>query len=313
MTDSLNPEQTNMEQTDEETSAELNQQIRNRLAQQLRSARKQKGLTIEEASSQLKIRKAYIQALEDNDWKALPEEVYALGFLRQYAALLDADCHQDIEALRSSENYRLTKPYTIPDPSIAPSKTWAIAAAILFALLFILFNTVGDDENKTSPAKVSVADTHPVPPTVTTKEVIPEASVEKNAPPAPQLSTASSGAVHPSSKVTPVSPLQTKKAIPLITPVEKTVGTHSYRLTAIESSAWLQVYDSSGVLLKEALLHPGQSLLLESEAPFLTVTCGNAAALKIEVDHTLYAAAGTLGDPGKVLRGFRIDASVHDH
>jgi len=336
MTKSLNPEQMKVEEADKETSAnELKKQIQARLGQQLRSARECRELTISEAASQLKIRTVYLQGLESGDWSNLPEEVYVLGFLRQYAALLGENCHEDIEALKSSD-YQLTKPYTIPDPPIAPSKMWAVAAAVLFVLLFILFNTVRDDGNESPPAKASVTDTNPVPVIATTEQDIPEAPAEKNIPPAPQLPAtssdssqkpdnvqmmpqdssqapvASSDSGQSSSNVTTVTPSQTKKELPLITTLEKTVEMHRYRLTAIESSAWLQVYDSSGTLLREALLHSGQSLVLESDAPFLTVTCGNAAALKIEVDHALYAAAGTLGAPGKVLRGFRIDASGHD-
>ncbi len=314
MADPLNPERINMEQTDKKIPAnELKEQIQARLGQQLRSARERRELSIGEASEQLKIRKVYLQALEIGDWNNLPEEVYSLAFLRQYAALLGEDCHEDVEALKSSD-YQLTRPYTIPDPPIAPNKMWAMAAAVLFVLLFILFNTVRDGGNKAPPPKVSVAGTSLVPVKGTsTKHVTPEGSVKKSTPLMPPSPAVSSGVTPSSSNTNPVTLLQTKKTIPVTTTTtEKITEMHHYRLTAIKSSAWLQVRDPSETLLKEALLHPGQSLLLESKAPFLTVTCGNAAALKIEVDHILYAAAGTLGAQGKVLRAFRIDASGHD-
>jgi len=318
MTDPSNHEQTRMEQIDKETPAnEAKEQIQVRLGQRLCSARKRRGLTVREASAQLKIREVYLRALEGGDWNHLPEEVYVLAFLRQYAALLGEDCHEDIEALKSGD-YQLTKPYTIPDPPIAPNKMWAIAAAILFILLFILFNTLENGKNETLSSKTSIADTSPPPPdrTTTTKHLTPKDTVKENAPLAPplasQLPAAASDSSPPSPKINPTTMPQTKKVLPLAAITKKVARIHRYRLTAIGSSAWLQVRDSSGILLKEVLLHPRQSVSLESDAPFLMVTCGDAAALKIEVDHTLYAAAGTLGAAGEVLRGFRINASGQD-
>ncbi len=317
MTDPLNPEQTRTEQTDKETSAnEAKEQIQLRLGQRLCSAREHRKLTIKEASAQLKIREVYLRALESGDWNHLPEEVYVLAFLRQYAALLGEDCHEDIEALKSGD-YQLTKPYTIPDPPIAPNKIWAIAAAILFVLLFILFNTLENGEKETPPSKTPIADTSPPPPgKTTTKHSTPEKALKENAPLVPplasQLSATASGSSLPSPKIRPAALSQAKKVVPLVAIAKKVARMHRYRLTAVGSSAWLKVRDSSGTLLKEVLLHSGQSVSLESNAPFLMVTCGNAAALKIEVDHTLYAAAGTLGAAGKILRDFKIDASGHD-
>jgi len=312
VSDSLGSDQANVKQADTESSAEdPKKQIQTRLGQQLHAARKRKDITIADASSRLRLHEAYLEGLESGDWSKLPEEVYVLGFLRQYAAFLDEDIREDITALKSG-GYRLTKPLTIPDPAIAPNKTWAIAAGILFVLLFILFNAVGDGEKKISPPEARLADTNPITTerVTTTKQTVSEAMPTMPAsPPAPPRAA-------PSVAGTPAAANANIKALPLMeketaspAAASKVLSTmHRYRLTAIRASAWLQVYNPSGTLLKEALLHAGQSLWLESDAPFLSVTCGNAAALRIEVDGALYAAAGTLGAAKKVLRDFRIEA-----
>jgi len=302
-------------QTDKKPSAgDLKIQIQAQLGQQLRAARQSKEITITDVSSKLRIREVYLKGLESGDWSKLPEEVYVLGFLRQYSALLGKDFHEEIEALKSGE-YHLTKPFTIPDPPIAPSKMWAMTAGILFVLLFILFNAVDDDgDQKIMPPEAPVASTSPIlGGKSAAKETTPEATEKMNTAPAAQPPEPSSAPGSPSTNINAEALSQTEQKTPSPATSGNPLKTHRFHLMAIDASVWLQVYTPSGTLLKEALLQSGQSLRLKSSEPFLSVTCGNAAALQIEVDDTLYAAAGTLGAPEKVLHDFRIEVSDHKH
>ena len=54
----------------------------------LKQARIESGKTLEEISSSLKIRKQYLEALEEGDIKSLPGQVYAKGYLKLYANYL---------------------------------------------------------------------------------------------------------------------------------------------------------------------------------------------------------------------------------
>jgi len=54
----------------------------------LKEGRLKKGVSLEEASELLKIRKEFLQALEENNFSALPAYVSSLGFLRNYAEFL---------------------------------------------------------------------------------------------------------------------------------------------------------------------------------------------------------------------------------
>ena len=54
----------------------------------LEKARKEKGLTLEEAEHATKIRKRYLVSLEREDYGVLPDAVYAQGFLKTYANYL---------------------------------------------------------------------------------------------------------------------------------------------------------------------------------------------------------------------------------
>jgi len=287
---------------------EAKRQIRVRMGQQLRAAREHRKMTVSDASMQLRIRKIYIEDLEKGDWRNLPEDVYVFGFLRQYAAILGCDIQEDIEALKSDE-YRLTKPFTMPDPPIAPNRMWAIAAGILFALLFILFNVVDNEKETPQPPEtpLAVAPTPTPPNTAPLKKTPPKEAAETNTVPDIERLEAPLPAVSPPSVVTPAAPVQAERQ-DAASPARAAVEMHRYLLEAVGATLWIQVYDHDGALIKEALLQPGEHFQLENSDPFLLLTCGNAAALQIMVDNELYAAAGTLGESGEVLHDFRIEA-----
>ena len=60
-----------------------------RIGQLLREAREMKGISLDEVSQTLFIRKRVIEAIEAGDWDHLPDPVYVKGYVRQYALFLD--------------------------------------------------------------------------------------------------------------------------------------------------------------------------------------------------------------------------------
>ena len=61
------------------------------LGETLRAARERKGITLEQASEDTKIRQKFLKALEGGDYQGLPGAVYTKGFLRNYGEYLDLD------------------------------------------------------------------------------------------------------------------------------------------------------------------------------------------------------------------------------
>ena len=64
------------------------------LGSELRQAREEKGISLDEAKTATRIKVRYLQALETNDWAALPTPVQVRGFLRNYATYLELDVDQ---------------------------------------------------------------------------------------------------------------------------------------------------------------------------------------------------------------------------
>ena len=61
------------------------------LGEQLRSAREDKNISLEDAAKDVKISKRYLKALEEGDYSDFPAQTYIKGFLTNYAKYLGLD------------------------------------------------------------------------------------------------------------------------------------------------------------------------------------------------------------------------------
>ncbi len=66
----------------------------------LSEARTRRGVDLEEVHAATGIRPRYLEAIEQEDWDALPEEFYARSFIRKYARYLDVNPDPLVEEYR---------------------------------------------------------------------------------------------------------------------------------------------------------------------------------------------------------------------
>jgi cytoskeleton protein RodZ len=106
------------------------------LGQRLRQTRENLGLSLEDVEQATHIRRAFIQALEEDRYDDLPGTVYARGFIRNYARLLQLDAE---ELLRDFEKATGTSapivPQILDEPLIRPSRTGQIIVTLGIILL----------------------------------------------------------------------------------------------------------------------------------------------------------------------------------
>lgn len=67
------------------------------IGERLRAERLAQDLSLEQIEEYTKIRKFYIEALENDNYAALPDKVYIVGFLRSYCKVLKIDSQEIIE------------------------------------------------------------------------------------------------------------------------------------------------------------------------------------------------------------------------
>lgn len=81
------------------------------LGNRLREAREKRGLSLAQAEEMTRIRRAFLEALEEERFDVLPGDVYARGFIRNYARFLGLDAEVLIADYRKTTG---TSPTYIP-------------------------------------------------------------------------------------------------------------------------------------------------------------------------------------------------------
>lgn len=132
-----------------------------RAGRKLSEARRQRGWTLDEVADRIRVRKEFLEALEEMNVKLLPGKAYALAFLRSYARELGieekaiVDQFQDECALTRDD---APKP-AIRTPSSRPKQRppWAAAAVlVLIAAGFVGWRAVESQLRAESEQQVAV-------------------------------------------------------------------------------------------------------------------------------------------------------------
>ncbi len=252
----------------------------------LERARKDRGLSLEEAERATKIRKRYLIGLENDDYTVLPDAVYARGFLKTYANFLGLDGDGLSQELRTRKKPRRERrlSYAAPSsdfdrPIISPggvpgaekrqvvSKsavvTFVIAALVIAALVGALY-FVGLN------VRPSAAEDAPQ----TERMAAPMERVEGDRPKAGEPDRSNTG---DNSGAEPSGAL--------------TVG-----VEVKGGAAWIRVRADSETVFEE-VAPAGFSRTFEASR-VVGIRAGDAGAVHVEVNGQ---DVGALGDPGQVL------------
>lgn len=108
----------------------------------LREKREQKELTLEQVASRIKVKKEYLNALENSDFASLPSETTTKGFLRNYARVLLLNPETLLAMFRRDFEVRDSGrivPRGLVKPISAPTRVISAPRALLFSVLFAFF------------------------------------------------------------------------------------------------------------------------------------------------------------------------------
>lgn len=119
------------------------------LAERLRKAREEAGLTLKKFSEISKIQLKYLERLEGGQFDKLPAFVYTQGFLKKYSQILNLpaeeilnDYRKETEAASAIRKKELVQLPVLPSPKIiiTPKKIrWAIIGLVLLFVVGYLF------------------------------------------------------------------------------------------------------------------------------------------------------------------------------
>lgn len=105
----------------------------------LRIRREELGYSLQNVEEETKIRRLYLEALENEDFSILPPKVYAVGFVKNYARFLRLDeklITEQFKELAYSDESSEEVPFAYSNKPIIPG--WLSATNVFAALVFLL-------------------------------------------------------------------------------------------------------------------------------------------------------------------------------
>ncbi|MBM4139391.1 MAG: helix-turn-helix domain-containing protein [Nitrospira sp.] len=290
-----------------------------------RQVRETKKLTVEEVSSKTRIRLDFINALEDENFAKLPDQVFARGFVRSYARSLGLDEEDVIQRFAQSsrsfyekqdEQERLRARQTEENRKHESNrKTVMVAVGIaVLTLVFLLSreqpSVVKQSSSETASVKDSTQAATETPSPTLRQDLDPVIDMLKPAEGAavlapvmethlPKLPTPPPVASKPVSASEPISRVSPGGDGPLggISREGELSGADGQLVLDLEATelSWVVVQIDNG-RPQEALLRPGEKARWKGQDQFI-LTLGNAGGVKAELNgksHKPFGPSGTV-------------------
>ncbi len=284
-----------------------------RVGSELRDARLRRGWTLADAAARLRIRPAYLEAIEDGRFAALPGNAYAVNFVRSYAGALGL--HPDEVARRYRAEARdADRPTKLIFPAPAADGRVPAGAVVLLGALLALGGYAGWYHRGAGVRTLA----EPVP-------LVPDRLALLADRPSPPAAAVSAPGTDPETSVTlsdaaASAPVPAPAPAPMPAPLPVTVPANSAAaagmpLPAAEegrivlrasADAWVQVRERGGPVLLSRLMRDGESWPVPPGPTFL-LTTGNAGGVELLVDGV---AVPPLGGAGAVRRDVPLDADA---
>jgi cytoskeleton protein RodZ len=135
------------------------------VGEQLRAAREEKGLSLDEVAAQTRIPQRHLESLEVGEWEKLPAPTYTIGFAKSYAAAVGLDRSEIGDQLRAEMGGARTSAsdsevFEAADPARTMPK-WLVFAALAAVLLVVLAMTWLSNRSLEQPAEDPAATAAP--------------------------------------------------------------------------------------------------------------------------------------------------------
>jgi cytoskeleton protein RodZ len=302
------------------------------IGQELRDARIARGEDLHDIAAFLRIRPAYLVALEGGELGALPGRPYAAGFLRCYGAHLGLDGDALVARLKPAVAGMAALPREIsrrepPSESRRPTAAVVTASLVLAGALYAGYHLFSADREPPAQQVAELAAGVPPPatppaqsietaaPTTTAAEMpaAPTAAVrDEDAPPTPPAETVPPVAADVTSAVAAESGSSDGAAAGAPAVLAALDGDGAAPTTAAAAgrdevgrvvlvargTSWIQVRSADRAYVRTRTLQPGDRFAVP-ERPDLTLSTGNAGGLEVLVDGE---SVGPVGASGAVVR-----------
>ena len=270
-----------------------------RVGGELRAARERLGWTIPQLSAGLRIRDAYLEAIEQGRASDLPALAYAVGFVRSYAATLGLDPDTMAQSYRAEIPAETAPVLDFPvarERRPVPPTAVVLMGALLAVGAYVGWYSLSDPQADrlnavpAVPARLAAV----IAPSPQVASVLPD-TVE----PAQASSSTASVADQPAEPAVIATAEQ-----PPTTPIASAALIAHTMVVRASADSWVQVRDrDAGSVLLNRVLHANESWPVPPGLP-LTMTTGNAAGTELVIDGV---ASPIPGGAGAVRRDISLD------
>lgn len=269
------------------------------VGQLLKKAREESGKNLKEISEILKIRYDYLRAIEEGDFKQLPEEVYIKGYIREYAELLHIDPETALSAYVQQtsppQDDKGETPTNVTSDHKKSKITYILVPLVLVVFGLILFFVFHSPKKEHELSQIPMNTENVIPSPISTEpEETPQMPAEiKEESPSP-LSETKEEVITPHADTL-------KGTLPdTATPTKNNVNIgkapHSLKIVATDTVWLLITIDNSAP--KEMLLKLGETVTFQAQEGF-SLKLGNAGGAKVVFDGK---DIGKLGGKGQVVK-----------
>lgn len=268
------------------------------LGQMLRDIRESKGISLAEAEEATKIRRKYLQALEDDNYDALPPSVYVRGFLRSYATYLGLNPEEALAAYHDGTQTPASpqEPQIISEPLVPDSPVnWELLAGVLMlmavgVILVLVYRQY--------IAPLAAQPATPLP-TVVEEPVLAPVDTPALAIVDGPTATPTSGVTRTPAPPTPAPPTLTATQTSRPTATRTPLPGRTQELTLslkVTARSWVRVTLDGAIVFEDTVV-PGDEPTWQAQREIVLRT-GNAGGVIASVNGR---ELGALGDSGQVL------------
>ena len=268
-----------------------------RVGSELRDARLRRGWTLPDVAARLRIRMAYLEAIEDGRFADLPDNAYAAIFVRTYAAALGLQADEVARRYRA-EVQGVDRPTELTFPVPVPDRRVPVGAVVLLGALLAV-GGYASWYQRTSDVRTLAEPVPLVPDRLALLARGPEPSVVAQAPPPVAASTPPADVAMP-----PSVPANSAAAAGMPPPAPS--AEEGRIVLRVSADAWVQVRERGGPVLLSRLMREGESWPVPA-GPSLLLTTGNAGGVELLVDGV---AVPAIGGAGAVRRDVPLDAEA---
>ncbi len=259
-----------------------------RVGAELRAARERLGWTLPSVAGYLRIRAAYLLALEEGSVAQLPGQAVAAGFVRSYAQALGLDAAAVSRRFRAELGDNAFRP-RLDFPVPAPERGVPALAVVALGTLLAVVAYAGwyRMSGETGPGDVV--------------QQVPERLAPLIDTPAPKPVVAA-----PPPVASPIAPPIAAPPAPVRLAAQPPPPRDGPRLVLrAKAAAWLHVRDKrTGQVLLNRTLRPGETWPVPPHPAPLLLTDGNVSGTEVLVDGV---PAPPFGVEGRVLRDLPLD------